>query len=1523
MGYFGKVMRFIGRILKYSLISIFILLIAFFIAIQTSGFQTYLGQKASAWLSDELKTEIRIEKVDIDFFNSVLLKGVYVQDLNKDTLLYGAEMICDINDFSYSEYKLDLDQIELKNMVAKVITYKGDTIPNYQFLVDYFAPTDTISDSTKNNFKVNFGNFKFTDVDLVYADRNDTIRTEAMNFSDLNVRNIYGLVSDLKFEEDTILFNVKDLSLRESCGFNLENLSSMVKISPMDIKLDSLYLKTDKTLLRGKYYMLTNGWESYSDYLNKVYMYADLKDSCYVSAKDIAYFVPELLGNDDKVLISGIVKGTVTSLTGKNLNLQYGTNTRFYGDFNVEGLPDLNNTYLHFDVKQLSTTRKDLIKINVPPFNGKNKLAVPENIGDFGLIQYKGKIDGLINDIAAYGTLKTSIGSVRADIGISNLNSPKELLAYHGKLKTQRFHLGTLLDNKDIGDVSMDVDLKGKGIKLDDLDASLEGNVSELVFKGYTYKQIKISGDFKKRLFNGKFESKDEFANFDFYGSASFVNKIPELDFIATVNKVDFSKLHLFNQDSASDFSSQISILLTGDNIDKLTGRINFDNTIYKYQGKEYKLSTFDLNLEQDVSPKTIKLNSGVADVRLNGDFNLSNLGNAFTQVFSVYYPTFVKQSEEQKQKRNYDNFDFRIKVKKLSLVNGLFLPDLMIAPNTIVEGKFDASNNSVSMTGNSDKISYKGTSLSQWKINVNSVNSTNLVLATSATRVNLSDSVYLGNFVFDAQSLDKKSSFGLNWDNQLAKNNYAGKLNGTLDFTGVGVDVLFEKIDVMVADSSWVLSKANRLIIDSTGLINFNELELTNNGQQVSIQGLVSKNPKDQLMVKFTNFKLKQLNPLLASAGMDIDGSVTGTSNVSDIYNHIIFSSALDFTKLSLNGKAIGSGEVNSYYDKVKDVISLTGSFKKEYAAGTLSDPNFKNLYFAGYYYPNKKEENIDIDCNIQTIDIAIIQPFVKGILTFGKGYISGNAKITGNLAKPIINGKLSLESVRNLKVDYLNTYYTVSGNILLEPDRIAFEGLTLFDINARQATVWGNIFHDNFKNIKLDFDITTNKFMVLNTNPLINPDYYGKAFVTGNVGIWGSTDQTNIEVNMKTEKGTQFNIPLGGPAEVADNEFITFIKKDTSNQVTDDKNDLSGLNLMFNLEATPDAEIQLIFDEKAGDVIKATGRGNINMDINSNGTFEMFGTYTINDGSYLFTLENFINKKFDVETGSTIKWSGNPYNAEINITANYKQRASLAPFFPVIQTNASTDATGATAATGGVTAGGTTADDNNKRYPVECKLYMRDKLLTPEITFGIALPTVTEEKRQQVMGYINNEQELNRQVFSLLLLKSFVAPLALSNQSGVNAGNAVGANASEMLSNQLSNWLSQLATNIDVGVNYTPGSSLSNEELDLALSTQLMNDKLSIDGNVGLNNNTQTKTSNVIGDINVDYKLTDEGKVRVKAFNRSNDTYQTSTAGGQFTQGLGVFFREEFESIDELYRRYLRKMSRKKAVAPTTPSS
>jgi hypothetical protein len=334
--------------------------------------------------------------------------------------------------------------------------------------------------------------------------------------------------------------------------------------------------------------------------------------------------------------------------------------------------------------------------------------------------------------------------------------------------------------------------------------------------------------------------------------------------------------------------------------------------------------------------------------------------------------------------------------------------------------------------------------------------------------------------------------------------------------------------------------------------------------------------------------------------------------------------------------------------------------------------------------------------------------------------------------------------------------------------------------------------------------------------------------------------------------------------------------------------------LSLDFNLEATSDAEVQLIFDEKSGDVIKAKGDGNLHMKINSKGKFDMFGDYVLSTGDYLFTLENFVTKKFEIEKGSSIKWNGNVYKANIDIVANYKQRASIKPLFP-----------------------NDSASNYNKRFPVDCKLYMKDKLTSPDIEFGIELPTIDESTRTLIKNLLVDPNELNRQVFSLLLLRSFVTPIAVTGGSGVNAGGAMAATGSEMLSNKISSWLNGVTKDVDIGVNYRPGDALSSEELDLALSKQLFNNRLTIDGNLGVNNNsTNTKTtnnSNLIGDVTVELKLTESGKYRVKGFNRSNDNTQVLNSGGPFTQGVGIFYREEFESLTELYRRYLGKVKKK----------
>jgi hypothetical protein len=609
-----------------------------------------------------------------------------------------------------------------------------------------------------------------------------------------------------------------------------------------------------------------------------------------------------------------------------------------------------------------------------------------------------------------------------------------------------------------------------------------------------------------------------------------------------------------------------------------------------------------------------------------------------------------------------------------------------------------------------------------------------------------------------------------------------------------------------------------------------------------------------------------------------------------------MLLTSDLTFKSFYVNDTIIGNGDVASVWDNSKEALFLHGSFVRN---------DLPNILFSGYYYPKKAENNIDMELDLQAIRMQLLKPFVIKYCSEFDGLISGSMSIKGSVKKPLLSGLINVKADK-IKVDYLGTTYKFTHDISIENNAFGIDNMTIYDMNNNKAVVTGKVYHDNFKNFQLDFDIQTTKFMCLNTSETDNNLYYGKAFVTGVVSVFGFTDNNiRIDANVQTEKITskdksdkvnilskteltKIYIPLGGTTEVSQNNFITFVKKDSSLSIDKYNVQLGGLALNFDVNVTPDAEIQLIFDQKVGDIIKARGNGNIKLNISERGDFKMYGDYVIENGDYLFTLQNIINKKFDIVKGSTIRWSGIPYKADLDINAVYKARASLQPFFD------STSAAGV---------------DLKKRYPIDLNLGMMGNLLSPQINFDIGLPTVDAQTRQTVLSYVNTDvSEKNRQVFSLLILNSFVTPYQLANgNAGSNAAaGAASANTSEMLSNQLSNMLSKISKDFDIGVNYRPGvSTITKDELEVALSTQLFNDKLTVEGNIGNNPNSQA-TNNIVGDVNVDYKITEDGKVRVKAFNKANDDNLTNI-NSPYTQGVGIFYREEFNTIGELFKQYL----------------
>ncbi len=1491
-----KVSSFIWRSVKITLLVLLILLISLFFLLQLPKVQTWMGKEASSYLSKKLKTKIDIQAVNIDFFKTINLEGVYVEDLHHDTLLYGGKIGCAIKFYSFKTKQVEIDLTELDGITCKLVYYKGEKDLNFQFIADYFAPPTAKKDTTTKpsaEFKLGYGNLNLKNVRFVYKDLDYTdVPKYGMDFEDIEINNIYAKFSNIRIAGDSVKVKINDLSAVERSGIAIKKLDAEATFSSKGIKADDLLLITNNSYMHGSYYMLTDSFKDYNNYIHAVDMHAHFLDSSYVDFADIAYFAEDLEGLREKVKINGYIKGSVDNLSSDNLSVSLLKHTSFKGHVIMKGLPNLDTTFMSIEAKNFTTNYVDLKQIPVYPFKKRTTLSIPENLAKLGTVTFKGKGEGFSNDLFVNGTLATALGSVSMYATMSQ--TPEKELAYGGTFKTDKFNIGTFIDAKYIGEIAIDAKVKGSGTELTNLQEEIDGTMHFVQFNGYTYHNLAINGTLKKKQFNGNFAAKDTNATFNFTGNFDLTQKIPQARFTADVKKLDLYKCNIYKADTADIVSGNVSLSVSGNTIDDVNGTLQAQKIQFIKSDGVITLENTDVVLTQNASENSLQMISSVADANVSGKFKLTTLQKSAKDFLHYYYPIFFDgDTKNKKAKPNTDNLAFKVRIKNFDPVAKFFKAPLEISSGTLLQGTFSASQNLLTASGLADQVSYNKTPVKDIFLTVSTGNN-QIYVNTGFRRIDLADSIYIGNFNFETHSTNNKSDFLLTWNNNSQHKN-SGEIDGKVLFTKSNLDLNLGKFLIYAEDSLWEMTGHDQISMDSLGNINFHDLVFTNNNQQVKIEGNVSKNPKDQLLLNFQNFKLNQLNPLLVRSDANLQGTLTGTANFSDIYHQLVFTTALEFKKLQINSTPIGTGEINSFFDKNKNMVSLNGFFKRDF--GKISEETYNNIRFDGYYYPAIKDTGINIDVHLYQFAISALQPLVKDIFTLDKGTATGNINLKGTLTKPAISGLVELEDVKNFKIDYLNTAYDVEGKIQLYPGQIEFQNIILTDMYKNKATVTGNIFHDNFSNMKLDFDVNAKKFMVLNTNALQNNLFYGKAFCTGNLGLYGPISLLTFDINAKTEKGTQFIIPLSGPGEVSDNGYIRFVKSDSANNDTS-KSVLTGIKLNFNLEATPDAEVQIILDSKGGDGIKARGKGNMNMNVNTNGDFEMYGVYTITEGSYLFTLQNIINKKFDIDDGSNIRWSGDPYNADISIAATYKQRTSLAPFFPESSSEN--------------TSGG---GDNNKRYPVNCKLYLKDKLTTPDITFGIELPTVSEVIRSQVMGYINNDQELNRQVFSLLLLRTFVTPLQLQSVGGVSAGSAAGNNATEMLSNQLNGMLSKFTKAFNLGFNYRPSSALSNEEIDVALSTQLFNDKLTVDGNVGVNNSAVTKSSTLIGDLNIDYKLTKDSKVHVKAFNRSNDNFQIATLGGQFTQGAGVFYREEFNTLADLYRRFLNKKAKKKA--------
>jgi len=631
---------------------------------------------------------------------------------------------------------------------------------------------------------------------------------------------------------------------------------------------------------------------------------------------------------------------------------------------------------------------------------------------------------------------------------------------------------------------------------------------------------------------------------------------------------------------------------------------------------------------------------------------------------------------------------------------------------------------------------------------------------------------------------------------------------------------------------------------------------------------------------MQFRRFDLKHINQVSKVYGLVLEGVLEGNATLSDIYNNPLFLANLNVGELKINDELLGETSVSTRWINSEKKIHL----EAESMRGTL-----KTIEVDGDYTPS--DQKIDFSIGLDKLRLNIIQPYLASQISNISGIASGKLKLTGTIRQPELDGNISMQKT-SFKINYLQTTYTFSDDISIRNNQISFRNFEIFDKEGKKAVLDGTCTSSYLRHFVFDLRLEAKDFYFLNTSEKDNGTYYGTAIASGVLNLKGTRSDLKLNISAVSRKNTQLFIPLYTGKSISENTLIEFITSDSLgtgyvNEPLAAKNAI-GLDMVFDMEMTPDAEVQIIFDPKVGDKLRGNGSGSIKLLFNKEGDFKMLGDYVFESGDYLFTLQNIINKKLQLQRGGTITWNGNPTNAIIDMRAIYSTKASpyiLVPDGP---------------------------EYLKKRLPVECQLIMTGNLMNPDISFEIVMPTAEEETRNFVNNAINTEEELTKQFLSLLVINNFSSTQTGSGASimtGSTGAVTAGVTTSELLSNQLSNWLSQISSDFDIGVNYRPGDEISTNQVEVALSTQILDDRVTIHTNVDVSGqNGQgtaqgTNTNSIAGEFDVEVKLTDDGKLRVKAFNHSNDDrlYKTSP----YTQGVGFVFGEDFNRFFELRKR------------------
>lgn len=1509
-------MKHAWKISGIALLALAALLIALpvsmYIILSTSWAQDSIRRVAVKEISTLLATDVTIDRVEIHPFNRLSVYGVKALDDNGKTALTIDEVSAAFEFFHLLRTgRLVIDYALLKQPAVALYRTTPDSPLNIADILGRLKSKDPNKPKSKYDLSIN--TVAVIDGKLAY----DVVSAapDTSHFDRNHIR-----VTDLQFNayvpvlaNDNYRLEVDRLSFVERSGFRIDNieLGGTFNSDSLRIKQFAVTLP-NSSLVFNPVSLPLDGMQSVADALDATSVTVSTKEASKIYPPDFSAFVPALANID-----RGFSMEFESSISRRDIDILQFRLTDEERHTNLDmsaAIHDLaKKADAGFEIRHLHlrADRQSLDEIigSVDKARGFNKIINRLKPGDkvsldlvadgrLSLFTLKSKLSLASNMLSVSGTCSSADSLRTADVRLRAKARMPNLHLFAGGAASSSFACSDIRLNGHIAKKNMQLNMS--------LDSAA------VAFGKFVCNNIALDAALDRQRLTSTIRVADQNLSLEADCNAEIIGKEKNVDMALTLDRADLAALGALKDFPGYLLSAKVDAIATFTGIDDIDGALSVSDLVFADNDPKTHDLRFD-NINIDCIPTSdhpgIRVESDYLNGYLAGQYRLSTFMQSVKGlVFSVlpslaaqlHQPEFTSKVIEG----NDFNFDFKLSECD-SLCKFLRLP-VSVIHDISVNGHLSDSLRTARISVDApyllqgDKI-IESTSLFA---SVDALDDRIAVRATSKIPTKKGLMAVSANLTGASDRIDNRVDWII--ERKIP-------INGSFDFstTLIGADdgepstiVSFNPGTITFGDEVWSIRPSTLVLGEK--YFNIDQFRLEASDEHIAVNGVVSDSPDDILNIDLRNIALLDIFETLEIDKALIGGTATGAFEARNLLSQTpeISCPDLHVDSISYNRCVLGDAEI---------VASWNADKKSFYLDADITGEGGRHSRIYGDIFPST--ESLDINFDVDHAPVGFMKPFVSAFASDLSGYASGKARLFGTFKYIDMEGDIFADDLK-IKIDFTNTWYTATDSIRLTPGLIDIKDVTIRDRDGHTALLNGVVRHKFFKEPSFDFKVTQARdFLSYDVDPKLSPDWYGTVYGNGGATITGEPGVVNIGVNMSTAPKSTFTFVLSDRLDADEYSFITF--KDSQAQARRDSlaaadnlpavvrsirsrlsssegDSPSAYNMDLRIDITPDARMILVMDPVGGDEIKATGAGNLRLTYESlNNDLKMYGTYRLDRGSYNFTLQDIIIKDFTIRDGSTIAFHGDPYSAQLDIEAIYSVNANLSDLDESFLLD---------------------KDLNRTNVPVHALLKVTGDMRQPDIDFDLEFPTLTSDTYRKVRSIVSTREMMNRQIIYLLALNRFYTP---DYMASTTKGNELFSVASSTISSQLSSILGKLSDDWSIAPNLrSDRGDFSDVEVDVALSSRLLNNRLLFNGNFGYRDKT-LNTNQFIGDFDIEYLLNRRGSWRLKAYNRYNDqNYYVRTA--QTTQGVGIVFKRDFDNFFGFLRPKKKKEENIDTVAP-----